>query len=158
MALTFTPGLVNKMLGFTGGSTFRSLMQGGFLDIYSGTKPTSATNVEAGTRLVQIRKTGVAAGSLGWCIAASILGGSIKKAGASLWQGVTSTTVAGVASWYRFYSAASVKGNTSSATLCRFDGSVGTTSSFDLQLTSTTISVNQPITIDSFKIKIPMSA
>ena len=75
--------------------------------------------------------------------------GSIEKA-VEVWKGVG--LVAGVASWFRFYGPTVITGD--STTAVRLDGLVGT-SSADLILTTISIAVGVPVTIDTATFTLP---
>lgn len=160
MTISFSPGIINKMLGATGGNTFASLMTGGRLFMYSGPRPASATGTEVlSTKIFQsaMQNSSLSASGLKFCLAASILGGSISKS-ASVWKNAAgSLYYAGIATWFRFYDSNTTTGIITNETACRFDGDVGTTSDFDMQIATTSFVKTDVLYIDSFKIKFPFN-
>lgn len=166
MALIFSTGLSNALAGkdvpqansppaagaaITGGCSFKTAMQLGFLDIFPLPRPASADLVEGVTRLVRISLTGTATG-LSFEATADIAAGKVQKIAADIWQGIVSLT--GVAGWFRFYSAVD-PGGASTAHL-RFDGTVGTTSASDLMLATTSLVATAPLIIGTFDVQLPL--
>jgi hypothetical protein len=156
MALRLSTGLRTAMLsaggigtGGTGG--LKTLLDGGCLDIFTGSQPASADYVETGTKLVRISSTS------GTIFAACTNGLRFGTAAAGVlpltapaWTGPV--TVAGVAGWFRFYGTTGTSGT--SATTWRIDGAVGI-SGADLNLSHTNLVVDSVITISSFNITQP---
>lgn len=83
----------------------------------------------------------------------SAQGGSILKKTSEVWNGTASAT--GTAQWFRFYQLSTDANGDTGEQRVRFDGSVGTTSAYDLQMTNTYIVNAATTTIDTFKVKIP---
>lgn len=155
MAESFSTGLRNALLGT---SDFKTLMNDGVLAIYSGTKPANADAVEAGSLLMLYTldagafTPGVATNGLSFDVVAN---GVISKTALENWSGVglaaagTGTT----ATWFRFYDNDYVTG--ASTTAIRFDGSIGTSSSYELRMSNTTIVENGPATVSTFTVTFP---
>ena len=141
-AFRLSSGLVNAMQG-TAGDNFRALMNGGWLDLFTGSQPISADYVETGAKLCRVSSTcgtGVADG-LQFGTAAS----GILPIGGPAWQGTVGT--AGVIGWGRFYSSSGTAG--SSVADLRFDVAVAAVSGGDLNLTHTDVAVGSTVTITS---------
>lgn len=148
MAIRFSTGLKNAMLGDTG---LKSALADGVIHIYSGAQPSSANDAATGTLLGTVTvdagafTPGVATNGLEFEAAS---GGSISKAAAENWQfsGITN----GTAGWFRFVGNA-VDSGAQSTTLPRIDGSIARTGG-DMTLSSTTITAGAPNTIDVFQL------
>jgi len=132
--------------GGTGG--LKTLLDGGVIDIFTGSQPASADYVETGTKLVRISSTsgitnvdGLRFGTA----AAGVLGRTVPA-----WTG--SVIVAGVAGWFRFYGTTGTSGT--SATTWRFDGGVGV-SGADLNLSHTDLVADSVLTLSTFNITQP---
>jgi hypothetical protein len=136
---------------------FKDLFHAGVLDIYSGSQPASADDVETGTKLLSIT---VSAGAVTPGTATNGLdfddpvAGVISKAAAESWQdaGLASAT----AGWFRFYDNAYQTGADATYYKIRFDGSVGLTGS-DLNLSDVAIVLGATTTIDTFQFTFPAS-
>lgn len=153
MALQLSTGLRNGMLNSTG---FTEALNDGVIYIYSGPQPTNADSAVSGTLLgtVTVNNGAWAAGSptngLGFDAPAS---GVISKAAAEVWRMLG--VAAGTAGWFRMVGNAADAGG-SSTSLPRLDGSVAI-SGGDMNLSSTTIAVGVPTTIDVFTFTLPAS-
>jgi hypothetical protein len=157
MALRLSTGIRTALLsaggigtGGTGG--LKTLLDGGVLDIFTGSQPASADYIETGTKLVRISSTsgtrvgpGEADGLRFGTAAAGVLG-----IGTPAWSGTVG--VAGVAGWFRLYGTTGTAGT--SATTWRMDGAVGV-SGADLNLSHTNLAASSVLTITSFNITQP---
>ena len=118
MAFRFSTGLRNAMMGSTG---FSGAMNGGVMDIFSGTIPADADTTEgAGTKLMRVTVDAGAFPAAGLDFAAAADGG-VEKDG-DTWKGTGLAT--NTPTWFRFYGPTVVTGD--STTAIRFDGTVGT--------------------------------
>ena len=142
MAFRISTGLVNAMVQT---NSFGTLTSAGFLDLYSGSQPTTADDAETGTKLCSITTTSGTGGLVFGTAASGILPKS-----ASVWSGVV--LASGVAGWFRFYGAGKTTGT--NGTAYRFDGAVGLTGS-DLVLTHTSLVKDTTLTIEQFTITQP---
>ena len=153
MSIQLSTGLRNGMLNATG---FKEAFADGVIYIYSGPQPTDADSAVQGTLLMKIT---VDAGAFSFGSATNGLefdapaSGVISKAAAEAWRGVG--IAAGTAGWFR------LMGNASddlgaSTTLARMDGSVAT-SGGDMNLSTVTIAVGTPVTVDTFQFTLPAS-
>ena len=143
MAMRLSTGFRNKWLGATSGAgSYQTLFTNCFLRLYSGSQPASADAAETGTLLITFV-------DLNWDDAAS---GVISKAAAETW---TANGVAdGTAGWGRFYAYGSSGG--ASTTEIRWDFACGTSGTI-LIMSSTTIAIGAPETIDTFTFTVPAS-
>jgi hypothetical protein len=141
MAFRLSTGLRTKLLGT---SSLETLLNGGFLDIYSGGQPSSADGVETGALLAGVFTTSGTAG-----LQFGTSGSAALSKSAPVWSGTCST--GGVAGWFRFYGPLKLTGADTAGTSVRFDGAIGTVtqSTVDLVLTNTTLAVGDPVIIDS---------
>jgi len=156
MTLRLSTGLVTELMGDgSGDNSLRELLKDGVLDIYSGSQPASADDAETGVKLASITESsgafigGAATNGLEFDAAAD---GELTKAAAETWSGLG--LAIGTAGWFRFYNNAYTLGASTEA--IRFDGNVSTASS-QLVLSSTSIKVSLPITIDTFTLTLPKS-
>jgi hypothetical protein len=155
MALRLSTGIRTALLsaggigtGGTGG--LKTLLDGGVMDIFTGSQPASADYVETGSKLVRISSTsgtrdhgpdGLRFGTA----AAGVLPLTVPA-----WSGAVS--LAGVAGWFRLYGTTGTAGT--SATTWRIDGAVGV-SGADLNLSHTNLALSSVLTITSFNITQP---
>ena len=147
MALKFSQGLRDAIIN----AGFNPTMDLGVLEIYEGTRPTTADSSEgAATKLLRITVGSAAytagAGTNGLEFDTADAGVVSKKTGQT-WSGVGLAT--DTAAWFRFYAKAYDTGADSGTTYCRIDGSVGT-SGADLNLNSVAITTGATTTIDQF--------
>ena len=115
----------------TGANAEAALFNGGFLDIYDGAQPATAdTAIGAQVKLVRLTfsSPAFAPAATGVLIANPIT------------QGIASAT--GTAGWYRVLKA--------DGTTVIADGSVGTTSSFNIQLPTVVIAAGVTVSISSY--------
>jgi hypothetical protein len=129
--------------------TLKEIFDDCFIDIYSGSQPTTADGAPTGTKLATFFSDGSAAG-LGWDDPAS---GRLPKATAETWSGPG--LVDGTAGWFRIRTAADAGG--SSTTLPRIDGAIATSGS-EMDATSVAVVSAATQTITTFGITIPASA
>jgi hypothetical protein len=152
MAIRRSTGLRTAILNgvaSTGGTVgLRGILDGGVLDIFTGSQPASADYVETGTKLLRISSTQGTTVTDGLRFGTAAAG--VLPLTTPAWQGLV--TVAGVAGWARFYGTGATSGT--SATERRFDMSVGV-SGADLNLSHTSLSLNEVQTILTFNITEP---
>ena len=149
MAIRRSTGMRTAILnGSAGTGGIWSILNGGYMDIFTGSQPSNADYVETGTKLVRISSTSGVAVTDGLRFGTAALG--VLPRTTPAWTGVVS--VAGVAGWARFYGTSGTSG--SSATSQRFDLSVGV-SGADLNLSHTNLVVDQVLTISTFNITEP---
>lgn len=150
MALRLSTGLVNKLMDT---SPFKTLFAAGFIDIYSGTRPTLANDAPPANavKLATIYSNGT---SLGINFDTSAANGVLAKALAETWS-CASILATGTAAWFRLREA-SDPGTALSTTACRVDGTVGT-SGADMNLTSTSFAAGAPLTINSGQFTLPVA-
>lgn len=146
MAIKSSTGLRASLM-VTG--SLKSILDGGFIDIYSGSAPADADAAATGTRLCRIS---VSSGVTGLTFAATAPGGVASKTLAETWSGVNSAT--GTAAYYRHVAV----GDTAvlSTTQARLQGSVGTVGA-DLNLSSVSLVSGAPQPIDFYSVTLPAS-
>lgn len=127
----------------------KNIMASSVIHIYSGTQPTTADLAETGTLLMIITKDsapfvpGVATNGLNMNASS---GGVLSKDAGETWSGVG--IAAGVAGWFRWYDNDVVTGD--STTAVRIDGAIGSTTSYEMQMSSTVITVDGPSAVNAF--------
>lgn len=148
MALRLSTGLVNKLMDT---SPFKTLFAAGFIDIYSGTRPTLANDAPPANtvKLATVYSNGT---SLGINFEANATDGILEKASAETWS-CASMLATGTATWFRLREA-SDPGSALSTTACRVDGTVGT-SGADMNLTSISFAAGAPLTIGGGQFTLP---
>jgi len=120
----------------------------GEIDIYSGAQPATADAAPTGTLLGTVTIGTAGATGTGLEFSASS-NGTISKTGT--WQFTGAAT--GTAGWFRFRGDAADNGS-SSTTLVRLDGSIGTAGA-DMVMNTTSITTGAVTTIDTFSLTIP---
>ncbi len=156
MAERLSTGFVNAIAA-TG--SVKDVMANGVIHIYTGTQPTNADSAETGTLVMKITKDGgaftpgVATNGLNM---GTVTAGVLAK-NSDTWKG-TGLAAAGTgvnAGWFRWYANDVTTG--ASSTAVRVDGAIGTSSSYELQLTNIVIAENGEATISSFNYTIPQA-
>jgi hypothetical protein len=143
MALRLSTGFTTQNVGTRG---VKDMLEGGFLDIYSGAQPVDADKTETGTKLVSINTGTVGTGGLTFGTAAS---GILPKS-ADAWSGTVGS--GGVAGWARFYCTPKLTGT--SGTSARMDMVAGLSGS-ELVLSHTNLVADTVLTIKTFSLTVP---
>ena len=151
MALRFSTGLRNKLLGNAGadpatGNGLSGILAGCYIDIYSGAPPANADAAPIGTKLGTVSLNGAGVAGLNFDAPAN---GAVAKAAAENWKAIG--IAAGTAGWFRVRTTAD--DNAAGATHPRIDGTVAKTGA-DLNMSNTSVTVGSPHTIDTFNISI----
>lgn len=147
MALRLSTGMRDALMGTAGG--FKKLMDGGVIDIYTGSQPASADYLETGTKLARISSTQGTAYTVDG-LRFGTQGTGVLPLTTPSWQGVV--IAAGVAGWFRFYGTGGTNG--SSNTEIRFDGAIGI-SGADLNLSHTNLALDSVVTIKTVYVTQP---
>ena len=150
-ALRLSTGMREKMVSTL---TIKELLDGGFMDIFTGSQPLTADAVEPGVKIVRISSTSGTAASDGLRFGTAL--GGVLPITTPIWSGIVKT--AGVAGWWRFYGTGGTSGVAGSAgtngTAIRMDGNVGI-SGADLNLSHTNLALDSTLTIKTFSITQP---
>lgn len=158
MAEKFSTGLRNALLQ---SDSMKTIMQNGVIAIYSGTQPTDADAAEGAGSLLMLLTVnggaftpGVATNGLNLGVATN---GVLAKDALEVWSGLglAAAGVGTTATWFRYYDNNMVTG--ASTTARRIDGAIGTSTSYDMRMSNTTIVENGPSTVSTFTITIPAS-
>lgn len=156
MAERLSTGFVNAQ-NVTG--SVKTIMANSRIDIYSGTQPTSADAVETGTLLMTltINSGDFTPGSpTNGLNMGTSTDGVLSKAAAEVWSGVgkaaagTSGTIAG---WFRWRANNDVAGATTTG--IRLDGAIGTSSTYEMQMSNTTIVQDVAAVVQTFNYTSP---
>lgn len=142
--LKISTGLRNKLLDTNGLKTILAL---GFIDIYSGTAPSSPDDAATGTKLCRISNNATATGLT---FAASASGGVLSKNSSEVWSGTNLAT--GTAAYFRFVAAGDDA--TLSTTQARIQGDVAVVGA-DLNLSSVSLTSGATQTVDYFSVAMP---
>lgn len=127
-------------------SGLKEIMKDCFIDVYSGTQPTSADDAPSGSLLCTFYSDGASAG----LEFDDAVAGVLSKKSTETWSGTAIAT--GTAGWFRVRQAGD--GGGSSTTDCRIDGACGT-SGAQLNMSSLSISSGAVQTISSFSLTQP---
>jgi hypothetical protein len=144
----FSTGLRNRMLD---NDSFKGLMDGGKLHIYSGTPPSTADAALAGNTLLCTLSEGGGGTGLTFDAAAD---GAIPKTEAEVWKGIIAST--GTASFFRFTSAADGTTGALSTTYQRVQGTISTVNA-DMVVANTAFVDNDTneFTLNFFAVALP---
>lgn len=125
--MKYSTGLRDHLLD---SGSFRSAMNSGVINIYSGTAPASANDAIPGgaTLLCTISDDGTGGGLTFEAAAAA---GLLQKSAAQVWKGTVAN--AGLATWFRFVTASDT--GASSTSELRVQGTVGIAGT-DMQITN----------------------
>jgi hypothetical protein len=149
MALKFSTGFRDALLDT---NDLKTLFDGGFIKVYSGTVPANADAATTGaTELVEYTEDDD--GSTGLNLDSAASGGAIAKDPAQTWSGTAGAS--GTATFWR-YEQSGDTGNASTTEL-RIQGTIGGAGA-DLFVSSTTFSSATLYTIDFFSLSIPVPA
>ncbi len=149
MSFRLSTGLRNKVLDGGAAGGFKAALALGFINIYTGSQPTSADTGATGTLLGIVSVSGGGTGLTFDAAAAGVL----SKAAAETWR--FTGLADGTAGWFRFHAAGDTPTNTST-TAARLDGAIGT-SGAELNLTNLSILTGQVNTVDTFTVTQPAS-
>jgi len=144
MALRLSTGLRQALLGT---ADFKTEFTASFVNIYSGSQPTSPDDPASGTLLATIYSDGAAVG-INFDVPVA---GVISKAVAETWSGTAGAT--GTAGYFRLFEATDDP-SLASTTDSRMDGAIAT-SGGELNMSSTAIVVSAVQTITSFDVTLP---
>ena len=143
MAVKVSTGLRNALLD---SASLKGILDGGFLDIYSGTIPATADDALTGATLL----CRVSNGGSGLTFDTNAVGGVLSKNPSEVWQGLN--TASGVASFFRFVSASDT--GAASDTEERIQGTVAVLGA-DLNISNTSLTVSAPQAIQFFYVALP---
>lgn len=146
MALRLSTGLRQALLGT---AAFKTEFTACFINIYSGSQPTSPDDPASGTLLATIYSNNPT-DTLGVSFDAPVAG-VISKAAAETWAGTA--LASGTAGYFRIYEATDDP-SLSSTTNSRLDGAIAT-SGGEMNMSSTAIVAAAVQTITSFNVTLP---
>jgi hypothetical protein len=157
MAEKFSTGFVQSVAE----NIRTSILPNFVIGIYDGMQPATAYDSEGSANLLcLITKDGgaftggVATNGLNFDTA---VGGVLSKPSGDVWKGV-GTAAAGAsgvtATWFRVYANDYTTG--ASTTAKRYDGAIGTSTSFELRMTNPVIVQDVETTISSFTLTVPL--
>lgn len=153
MALKFSTGLRNALLE---SNSFQDIFANGVMYLYSGTQPTDPDAAASGSLLLKVTLAGgsFAHGtSTNGLNFGSASAGVLPKSSSETWSGACTT--AGTIGWFRFCANAADSEPTDADTVRKsFDGSVSS-SGAQLLMSSTTVSIGDTRTVDSFNVTLP---
>lgn len=144
MTFQASTGLRTKMLDT---SPLRTLLNLGFIKVYTGAPPASADAAPTGTLLLTISNN---AGGTGLTFNAAAAAGAISKNSGETWSG--NAVASGTAGYYRFVQAGD--SGALSTTDCRVQGLCGVAAS-ELNLTTTSLINTTLYSVDAYSIGLP---
>lgn len=144
MAITTSTGLRYGLLAL---GSLKSLLDGGFINVYSGSVPASADSAVSGTLLWTIKLNNTATGLT---LEASPGSATVNKPAGDIWSGTI--LASGVASYYRHVSASDT--GASSTSEPRIQGTVGTVGA-DLLIGDTNLTASALQGIDYYSVTLP---
>lgn len=139
MAIRLSTGLRTGLCGTWG---IKEILNGGWINIYTGGQPASANYAETGSLLATISTTSGTSATDGIQFGTAASGELPKAAGA--WSGLV-LTPGGVAGYFRLYDVNHTTGT--SGTAVRMDGNIGVSGS-DMVLSNTSLVTGATLTID----------
>lgn len=147
MALKLSTGLRNGML-VTG--SFKSLIDGGLIKIYSGTPPATADDAIGSATLLTTISVGGTGTGITFDSAGTVANGTLQKNASETWQGTNAAS--GTASFFRHV--ASGDDGTASTTQVRMQGTVDVAGA-DLNLTNPSLVSGAVQTVDYYSFNLP---
>ena len=128
-------------------SSFKTIFNLGFIDIYSGVQPPTADAAPTGTLLCTVYSDGAAVG-ISW--SATAPAGVLSNLGTQTWSGTTLN--AGTAGWFRLRAV----GDTGalSTTQSRYDGAIAT-SGAEMNLGNLALLLGAPFVLSSATFTLP---
>lgn len=146
MAERLSTGFANALN--TVGSV-KDIMANGIIEIRTGTQPADADDAESGTLLMKLTLNSAAftpvTGTNGLNMGVSAAG-VLAKAVAEVWSGIG--LAGGIAGHFRWYDKNYTTG--ASTTAVRMDGSIGTSATYEMQMSNTTIVVDVAAVVQTF--------
>lgn len=141
--MKYSTGLRNHLLA---SGSLRAALNGGVINIYSGTAPAAADDATPGgaTLLVTVSANG-AGGGLNFEVAAA--SGLLQKSASEVWKGTVAN--AGLATWFRFVTSADT--GSDSSTELRVQGTVGVGGT-DMQITNPNLAAAAEQKVDYFSV------
>jgi len=155
MALRLSTGCVNA-LNVT--DDLKTVMANGVIYRYSGTQPVTADATETGT-LLDIITVDAGAFTPGVITNGLNLGNSVdgvlSKDSGEVWQsvGLAAAGTGTAAGWFRWYANDRTMGASTSAV--RIDGSIGTSSSYEMRMSNTSIVEGNTSSVSTFTVTQP---
>ena len=155
--IRMSTGLRTKMLGDGSDKSFKGLMAGGVIRIYSGSQPSNADITEPGVLLAEITllsgafTPGSSGGSTNGLTFENAANAEISKTSGQTWSG--DGIAIGNMGWFRFYDSNRTTG--SSSTAVRFDGSISS-SGGQISTTNTAVDIDTPLAINTFVVDLPL--
>ena len=126
----------------------------GVIGIFGGTQPTTANDTEGSAPLLALITLNGGAFTAGVSTNGINLSdpvdGVLSKASGETWSGtgLAAAGTATTATWFRHYTNAYVTGASTTAT--RYDGAIGTTSAYEMQMTNTTVVQDVPVLCNGY--------
>ena len=157
MALRLSTGSRNK---FNATGSVKSVMADGYIDFYAGSQPATADAVETGTLLGTVTLAsgaftpGVATNGINMDLSTA---GVLAKSVSEVWSfdGLAAASTGTVAGWFRWRENADTRG--ASTSFARIDGSIGTSSAYQMEMSNAVIVEDVSTIINSFTFAIPAS-
>ena len=146
MALRLSTGVRQALLG---SADFQSEFAASFINIYTGSQPSTADDAASGTLLATIYSDGAAVG----INFDAPVAGTVSKAIAETWSGAAGAE--GTAGWFRLFEAGDTPG-IASTTASRIDGNIAT-SGANMNMSNTFVANGAVQTVSTFAVTLPAS-
>ncbi len=164
--LTFATGSFNTAETFAAGTvlcqckggSLKDILRDGIIEIFTGSAPATADAAETGTKLARITVASGAwvAGAFGNGLELGVAASGVIAKDTDVWSGLGLINPSGIAGYFRWKANATDAGG-SSTSLPRIQGMCGVGTSYDLNMTSTTLYLNATLTIDTWSLTFPAS-
>lgn len=141
--------VVNALMG-TG--SLRSVINGGFLKLFSGPVPATADAATVGGNTLIATFTESDDGTTGLTFESSVSSGVLTKTVAEAWESTAAAT--GVVTFYRWVEGADAGTGVAGGSDHRVQGTVGSDNLFyDLVMANTSVSATDTLSFDSFQLR-----
>lgn len=137
-----------------GSESIKDQFDGGYINLYSGSVPASADAAVTGTLITTIKNIlGDPDDTLHFEATGDIADGKLEKLATETWEGTVGAVGSNVTITYARLVAAGDTGALSTSEP-RLQGTVGTTTASDIQISHSTVSAGERIAINSFAINV----
>ena len=152
---TLSSNITNALM-VTG--SLRSLINGGFLYLFSGPVPETADEAIDVSSALVMKLTESNDGSTGLTFEPTAVNGVLRKETTETWEGEVGTGAAGTVTFFRFCVGADNGEGIAGGSDYRVQGTVGTDMSYGMFLTTNVFADTDVLTLDDFQILQPATA
>lgn len=152
---TFTANITNA-LQVTG--SLRSLINGGFLYLFSGPVPATSDEAIDGASALVMKLSESNDGVTGLTFEATATNGILRKTTSETWSGEVGVGAGGTVTFFRFCVGSDNGEGVAGGTDYRVQGTVGTDMSYGMFLTNNVFADTDQLELDDFQIQQPTTA